>query len=180
MVEALANGASAGVTLAINVGAMLIAFIAVIALLNGFIGGIGNWFGYEGLTLQILLGYLFQPLAFLIGVPWQDADIAGQMIGMKLAVNEFVGYLEFAKYLQPDAVVQLSDKTKAIITFALCGFANFRAIAVLISGIGSMAPSRRSDIARLGLKAVIGGTLANLMSATIAGFFIGLSGATLG
>lgn len=180
VVEALANGASSGVTLAINVGAMLIAFIAVIALLNGFIGGIGSWFGYEGLTLQILLGYLFQPLAFLIGVPWQDADIAGQMIGMKLAVNEFVGYLEFAKYLQPDAAVQLSDKTKAIITFALCGFANFSAIAVLIGGIGSMAPNRRSDIARLGLKAVIGGTLANLMSATIAGFFIGLSGAALG
>lgn len=180
IVEALANGASSGVTLAINVGAMLIAFIAVIALLNGFIGGIGSWFGYEGLTLQILLGYIFQPLAFLIGVPWQDADIAGQMIGMKLAVNEFVGYLEFAKYLQPDAVVQLSDKTKAIITFALCGFANFSAIAVLIGGIGSMAPNRRSDIARFGLKAVIGGTLANLMSATIAGFFIGLSGAALG
>lgn len=180
VVEALANGASSGVSLAINVGAMLIAFIAVIALLNGIIGGIGGLFGREDLTLQILLGYIFQPLAFIIGVPWEDADIAGQMIGMKLAVNEFVGYLEFAKYLQPDAVVQLSDKTKAIITFALCGFANISSIAVLIGGIGSMAPNRRSDIARLGLKAVIGGTLANLMSATIAGFFIGLSGAALG
>lgn len=180
VVEALANGASSGVSLAINVGAMLIAFIAVIALLNGIIGGIGSLFGREDLTLQILLGYIFQPLAFIIGVPWEDADIAGQMIGMKLAVNEFVGYLEFAKYLQPDAVVQLSDKTKAIITFALCGFANISSIAVLIGGIGSMAPNRRSDIARLGLKAVIGGTLANLMSATIAGFFIGLSGAALG
>ncbi|HGO5824296.1 TPA: NupC/NupG family nucleoside CNT transporter [Mannheimia haemolytica] len=180
VVEALANGASSGVSLAINVGAMLIAFIAVIALLNGIIGGIGGLFGREDLTLQILLGYIFQPLAFIIGVPWEDADIAGQMIGMKLAVNEFVGYLEFAKYLQPDAAVQLSDKTKAIITFALCGFANISSIAVLIGGIGSMAPNRRSDIARLGLKAVIGGTLANLMSATIAGFFIGLSGAALG
>ncbi|MEG9544839.1 NupC/NupG family nucleoside CNT transporter [Mannheimia sp. HC-2023] len=180
VVEALANGASSGVSLAINVGAMLIAFIAVIALLNGIIGGIGGLFGREDLTLQIILGYIFQPLAFIIGVPWEDADIAGQMIGMKLAVNEFVGYLEFAKYLQPDSVVQLSDKTKAIITFALCGFANISSIAVLIGGIGSMAPNRRSDIARLGLKAVIGGTLANLMSATIAGFFIGLSGAALG
>lgn len=180
IVEALANGASSGVSLAINVGAMLIAFIAVIALLNGIIGGIGGLFGREDLTLQILLGYLFQPLAFIIGVPWEDADIAGQMIGMKLAVNEFVGYLEFTKYLQPDSVVQLSDKTKAIITFALCGFANISSIAVLIGGIGSMAPNRRSDIARLGFKAVIGGTLANLMSATIAGFFIGLSGAALG
>ncbi|MCW9733954.1 NupC/NupG family nucleoside CNT transporter [Avibacterium sp. 20-15] len=180
IVEALANGAASGVTLAINVGGMLIAFIASIALLNGLIGGIGGWFGYGDLTLQSLLGYLFQPIAFIIGVPWQDAEIAGQMIGMKLAVNEFVGYLEFAQYLQPDAVVQLSDKTKAIITFALCGFANFSAIAVLIGGIGSMAPTRRSDIARLGLKAVIAGTLANLMSATIAGIFIDLSGAVLG
>lgn len=179
IVEALANGAASGVTLAINVGGMLIAFIASIALLNGLIGGIGGWFGYGDLTLQSLLGYLFQPIAFIIGVPWQDAEIAGQMIGMKLAVNEFVGYLEFAQYLQPDAAIQLSDKTKAIITFALCGFANFSAIAVLIGGIGSMAPTRRSDIARLGLKAVIAGTLANLMSATIAGFFIDLSGAAL-
>ncbi|MFZ7236373.1 NupC/NupG family nucleoside CNT transporter [Avibacterium gallinarum] len=179
IVEALANGAASGVTLAINVGGMLIAFIASIALLNGLIGGISGWFGYGDLTLQSLLGYLFQPIAFIIGVPWQDAEIAGQMIGMKLAVNEFVGYLEFAQYLQPDAAVQLSDKTKAIITFALCGFANFSAIAVLIGGIGSMAPTRRSDIARLGLKAVIAGTLANLMSATIAGFFIDLSGAAL-
>ncbi|MFZ7241004.1 NupC/NupG family nucleoside CNT transporter [Avibacterium avium] len=179
IVEALANGAASGVTLAINVGGMLIAFIASIALLNGLIGGIGGWFGYGDLTLQSLLGYLFQPIAFIIGVPWQDAEIAGQMIGMKLAVNEFVGYLEFAQYLQPDAAVQLSDKTKAIITFALCGFANFSAIAVLIGGIGSMAPTRRSDIARLGLKAVIAGTLANLMSATIAGLFIDLSGAAL-
>lgn len=179
VVEALANGASSGMMLALNVGAMLIAFIAVIALLNGIIGDIGKLFGAEGLTLQILLGYLFQPLAYIIGVPWEEAGIAGQMIGMKLAVNEFVGYLEFAQYLQPDAAIQLGDKTKAIITFALCGFSNFSAIAILIGGIGSMAPNRRSDIARLGLKAVIAGTLANLMSATIAGFFIDLSGVAL-
>lgn len=179
VVEALANGASSGMMLALNVGAMLIAFIAVIALLNGIIGNIGELFGAEGLTLQILLGYLFQPLAYIIGVPWEEAGIAGQMIGMKLAVNEFVGYLEFSKYLQPDAAIQLGDKTKAIITFALCGFSNFSAIAILIGGIGSMAPNRRSDIARLGLKAVIAGTLANLMSATIAGFFIDLSGVAL-
>lgn len=179
VVEALANGASSGLMLALNVGAMLIAFIAVIALLNGLIGGVGNTFGFEGLTLQVLLGYLFKPVAYLIGVSWEEAGIAGQMIGMKLAVNEFVGYLEFAKYLQPDAAVVLTDKTKAIITFALCGFSNFSAIAILIGGIGSMAPNRRSDIARLGLKSVIAGTLANLMSATIAGFFIELSGAAL-
>ena len=158
---------------------MLVAFIAMIALINGIIGGIGGLFGIEGLTLQVLLGYVFQPLAYLIGVPWSEAGIAGQMIGMKLAVNEFVGYLEFAQYLQADAAVMLSDKTKAIITFALCGFANLSAIAILIGGIGSMAPNRRSDIARLGMKAVIAGTLANLMSATIAGLFIDLSGVAL-
>ena len=158
---------------------MLVAFIAMIALSKGIIGGIGGLFGIEGLTLQVLLGYVFQPLAYLIGVPWSEAGIAGQMIGMKLAVNEFVGYLEFAQYLQADAAVMLSDKTKAIITFALCGFANLSAIAILIGGIGSMAPNRRSDIARLGMKAVIAGTLANLMSATIAGLFIDLSGVAL-
>ena len=101
------------------------------------------------------------------------------MIVMKLAVNEFVGYLEFAKYLQPDAAVVLSEKTKAIITFALCGFANFSSIAILIGGIGGMAPNRRGDVARLGLKAVVAGTLANLMSATIAGLFIELSGVAM-
>ncbi|WP_338578042.1 NupC/NupG family nucleoside CNT transporter [Neisseria leonii] len=177
--EALANGAGAGMQLALNIGAMLIAFVAVIALLNGIVGIVGSVFGIEGLTLQMLFGYIFKPVAYLVGVPWDEAGIAGQMIGMKLAVNEFVGYLEFAKYLQPDAPVLLSDKTKAVITFALCGFANFGTIAILIGGIGGIAPNRRSDIARLGVKAVIAGTLANLMSATIAGLFIGLSGAAL-
>ena len=120
IVEALANGASAGMRLAVNVGAMLVAFIAMIALINGIIGGIGGLFGIEGLTLQVLLGYVFQPLAYLIGVPWSEAGIAGQMIGMKLAVNEFVGYLEFAQYLQADAAAMLNDKTKAIITLTFC------------------------------------------------------------
>lgn len=115
----------------------------------------------------------------MIGVPWDEAEIAGRMIGTKLAINEFVGYLEFAPYLSADAAVQLTDKTKAIITFALCGFANFSSIAILIGGLGGMAPNRRGDIARLGIKAVIAGSLANLMSATIAGLFIGLSGAAL-
>ncbi|MBF0752566.1 MULTISPECIES: NupC/NupG family nucleoside CNT transporter [Pasteurellaceae] len=179
VLEAMASGASAGMQLALNVGAMLIAFVALIALINGILGGIGGWFGYGDLTLQSIFGWIFKPLAYLIGVSWEESGIAGQMIGMKLAVNEFVGYLEFAKYLQPDSAVILSEKTKAIITFALCGFANFSSIAILIGGLGGMAPNRRSDIARLGLKAVIAGTLANLMSATIAGLFIGLSGAVL-
>ena len=179
VLEAMAGGASAGMQLALNVGAMLIAFVGLIALINGILGGVGGWFGYGDLTLQSIFGWIFKPLAYLIGVSWDESAIAGQMIGMKLAVNEFVGYLEFAKYLQPDAAVVLSEKTKAIITFALCGFANFSSIAILIGGIGGMAPSRRGDVARLGLKAVIAGTLANLMSATIAGLFIELSGVAM-
>ena len=179
VLEAMAGGASAGMQLALNVGAMLIAFVGLIALVNGILGGVGGWFGYADLTLQSIFGWIFKPLAYLIGVSWDESAIAGQMIGMKLAVNEFVGYLEFAKYLQPDTAVVLSEKTKAIITFALCGFANFSSIAILIGGIGGMAPNRRGDVARLGLKAVIAGTLANLMSATIAGLFIELSGVAM-
>ncbi|QLB43074.1 NupC/NupG family nucleoside CNT transporter [Mannheimia pernigra] len=179
ILDAAASGASSGMQLALNVGAMLIAFVALIALVNGILGGIGGWFGYETLNLGQIFGWVFKPLAWVIGVPWEESEIAGQMIGLKLAVNEFVGYLEFAKYLAPEATVQLSDKTIAIITFALCGFANFSSIAILIGGIGAMAPSRRGDIARLGIKAVIAGSLANLMSATIAGLFIGLGGAVL-
>ena len=179
VLEAMAGGASAGMQLALNVGAMLIAFVGLIALINGILGGVGGWFGYGDLTLQSIFGWIFKPLAYLIGVSWDESAIAGQMIGMKLAVNEFVGYLEFAKYLQPDTAVVLSEKTKAIITFALCGFANFSSIAILIGGIGGMAPNRRGDVARLGLKAVIAGTLANLMSATIAGLFIELSGVAM-
>ena len=179
VLEAMAGGASAGMQLALNVGAMLIAFVGLIALINGILGGVGGWFGYGDLTLQSIFGWIFKPLAYLIGVSWDESSIAGQMIGMKLAVNEFVGYLEFAKYLHPDAAVVLSEKTKAIITFALCGFANFSSIAILIGGIGGMAPNRRGDVARLGLKAVVAGTLANLMSATIAGLFIELSGVAM-
>lgn len=179
VLEAMAGGASAGMQLALNVGAMLIAFVGLIALVNGILGGVGGWFGYGDLTLQSIFGWVFKPLAYLIGVSWEESAVAGQMIGLKLAVNEFVGYLEFAKYLQPDTAVVLSEKTKAIITFALCGFANFSSIAILIGGIGGMAPNRRGDVARLGLKAVIAGTLANLMSATIAGLFIELSGVAM-
>ena len=179
VLEAMAGGASAGMQLALNVGAMLIAFVGLIALINGILSGVGGWFGYGDLTLQSIFGWIFKPLAYLIGVSWDESAIAGQMIGMKLAVNEFVGYLEFAKYLQPDTAVVLSEKTKAIITFALCGFANFSSIAILIGGIGGMAPNRRGDVARLGLKAVVAGTLANLMSATIAGLFIELSGVAM-
>lgn len=179
VLEAAASGASTGMQLALNVGAMLIAFVALIALLNGLLSSLGGLFGLPELSLGLIFGYVLKPLAWVIGVPWEDAAVAGQMIGLKLAINEFVGYLEFAPYLAPEAAVQLTDKTKAIITFALCGFANFTSIAILIGGLGGMAPNRRGDIARLGLRAVLAGSLANLMSATIAGFFIGLSGAIL-
>ncbi len=177
VLDAAAAGASSGMYLALNVGAMLIAFIALIALINGVLGGVGGWFGYESLNLGQILGWVFKPLAWAIGVPWNEAEVAGQMIGLKLAINEFVGYLEFSKYLGPEAPMVLTDKTKAIITFALCGFANFSSIAILIGGLGSMAPNRRGDVARLGIKAVIAGSLANLMSAAIAGLFIGIGGA---
>ena len=179
VLDAAAAGASSGMQLALNVGAMLIAFVALIALINGMLGGIGGWVGMPDLSLGMIFGWVFRPLAWVLGVPWGEAGVAGQMIGTKLAINEFVGYMEFAPYLTPDAPMQLADKTKAIITFALCGFANFSSIAILIGGLGGLAPNRRGDIARLGLKAVIAGSLANLLSATIAGLFIGLSGVAL-
>lgn len=180
VIDAAASGAASGMQLALNVGAMLLAFIALIALLNGILGGVGGWFNYPQLSMELILGWLFSPVAFLIGVPWDEATIAGSFIGQKLIVNEFVAYMNFSEYLKADdAVVAaglqvLSDHTKAIISFALCGFANLSSIAILIGGLGSMAPSRRQDIARFGLKAVIAGTLSNLMSASIAGFFLAL------
>lgn len=180
VLDAAASGAASGMQLALNVGAMLLAFVALIALLNGILSGIGGWFDFPQLTLELILGYLFSPIAFLIGVPWEEAMVAGSFIGQKLIVNEFVAYLNFGAYLKPDVEVAaagmqvLSDHTKAIISFALCGFANLSSIAILIGGLGSMAPNRRHDIASLGIKAVIAGTLSNLMSASIAGVFLAL------
>lgn len=175
VIDAAAAGASSGMQLALNVGAMLLAFIGLIALINGMLGGIGGWFGMPELTLELILGYVFSPLAFLIGVPWEEATIAGSFIGQKLVVNEFVAYLNFAPYLAEGAAVTLSTKTEAIISFALCGFANLSSVAILLGGLGGLAPSRRHDIARFGMKAVAAGTLSNLMSATIAGLFISLA-----
>ncbi|GKW08113.1 NupC/NupG family nucleoside CNT transporter [Pectobacterium aroidearum] len=180
VIDAAASGAASGMQLALNVGAMLLAFVALIALLNGILGGIGGWFDYPQLSLQLILGWVFSPVAFLIGVPWHEATVAGSFIGQKLIVNEFVAYMNFSEYLKADDVVAaaglqvLSDHTKAVISFALCGFANLSSIAILIGGLGSMAPTRRQDIARFGLKAVAAGTLSNLMSACIAGFFLAL------
>ena len=174
VIDAAATGASSGLKLALNVGAMLLAFVGLIALLNGIFGGIGGWFGFPELTLELILGYVFAPLAFLIGVPWSEAFVAGSFIGQKLVVNEFVAYLDFAPYLTDAAPMLLSEKTKAIVSFALCGFANLSSIAILLGGLGSLAPSRRKDIARMGLQAVLAATLSNLMSATIAGLFLSL------
>ncbi|WP_413283853.1 NupC/NupG family nucleoside CNT transporter [Vibrio sp. MA40-2] len=181
VIDAAAGGASSGLQLALNVGAMLIAFIGLIALINGMLGGIGNWFGYESLSLELILGWVFSPLAFLIGVPWEEATLAGSFIGQKTIVNEFVAYLNFVPYVGENAQVVaatgqvMSEKTTAIISFALCGFANLSSIAILLGGLGGIAPGRRHDIARMGVKAVCAGTLSNLMAATIAGFCISLA-----
>ncbi len=262
VLDAAAAGASSGMHLALNVGAMLLAFVGLIAMLNGIIGGVTSVFGYGDaglqaafdslqtvaatpelnvalntalqslatnanvaladlsivdvdrqlvisqfsqlatdtpeladtanavvtaagmkITLELILGYIFMPLAFLIGVPWNEAFIAGSFIGQKIVLNEFVAYLKFTPYLKDVAegglLVEatgevMSDRTKAIISFALCGFANLSSIAILLGGLGAMAPTRRHDLAKLGLRAVIAGSLANLMSATLAGLFLAI------
>ncbi|KFZ36981.1 hypothetical protein HR45_13115 [Shewanella mangrovi] len=263
VLDAAASGASSGMQLALNVGAMLLAFIALIALINAIIGSVGLMFGYgdsevqqafaalqsaaalspelksafdgslaqlatqanvtlanlsiadidrqlvvdqfsklanvpqladaanslvvaasDKISLEMILGYIFMPLAWLIGVPWKEAMLAGSFIGQKIIVNEFVAYSNFAPYLKDvvdggklvaETGMVMSDKTKAIISFALCGFANLSSIAILLGGLGAMAPNRRHDLARLGMRAVIAGSLANLMSATIAGLFVSIA-----
>jgi CNT family concentrative nucleoside transporter len=167
--DAAASGAASGMTLALNVGAMLLAFIALIAMFNGLVGWTGGLLGYENVTFEGIMGYILQPLAWAIGVPWEEAQIAGSFIGQKMVVNEFVAYLNYL-----DVRSELSESTQAIVTFALCGFANLSSIAILMGGIGAMAPTRRKEIAQLGLKAVIAATLSNLMSAALAGFYLAL------
>lgn len=174
VIDAAASGASSGLKLALNVGAMLLAFVGLISLLNGIFGGLGSVFGYDELTLELILGYIFSPLAFIIGVPWEESTTIGSFIGQKLVVNEFVAYLNFVPYLAEDSPMMLSEKSKAIVSFALCGFANLSSIAILLGGLGGIAPSRRGEIASFGLLAVAAGTLSNLMSATIAGLFLSL------
>ncbi|WP_226682293.1 NupC/NupG family nucleoside CNT transporter [Sutcliffiella horikoshii] len=167
VIDAAARGASDGLKLALNVGAMLLAFIALIALINGILGGIGGWFGAENFSLDFILGYLFAPLAFVIGIPWSEAVAAGNLIGQKLVLNEFVAYSTFSAQID-----MFSEKSVAVIAFALCGFANLSSLAILLGGLGNLAPSRRPDIARLGFRAIIAGTLSNLLSAAIAGMFL--------
>lgn len=173
VIDAAAAGASNGLMLAVNVGAMLIAFIALIALINGSIQGLGTIFGFEGITLESILGWIFAPLAYLIGIPWDQAGQAGSLIGQKIILNEFVAYVALMGDMANSA---FDDKSLAIITFALCGFANLSSIAILLGGLGTLVPSRRHEIARFGVKALLAGTLSNLMSATIAGIMIGFAG----
>ncbi len=170
VIEAAAGGAAQGLQLALNVGAMLLAFIALIALLNAGIGWVGGFLGRPDLSLQVLLGWVLSPLAWLMGVPWGDAGTVGSLIGVKTAVNEFVAYLQLAGQLQAGA--PMSPRAAIIATYALLGFANFSSIAIQIGGIGGLAPERRGELSRLGLRAMIGGNLAAFMSASLAGMIL--------
>ena len=168
--DAAAAGAANGLALAVNIGAMLLAFVGLIALLNGLLGGLGGLVGWEWLSLEFLLGNLFRPMAFLLGIPWDEAAVAGNLIGQKLVLNEFVA---FGSFYEDKAL--LGEHSQAVVSFALCGFANFSSIAIMIGGLGTIAPERRPLIAQLGLRAVLGGFLANLLSAAIASFFLSLA-----
>src|SRR5687768_16636914 len=168
IIMAAAQGAQTGVKLAVAVGAMVLAFVALVALANGLLGGIGGWVGIEGLTFQRLVGYIFAPIMFLIGVPWTEAGVAGGLFGTKLVLNEFVAFIDLGA-MQAGAI---SERTRAIVTFALCGFANFSSIAIQMAVTGGLAPNQRPVIARLGIRALIAGSLANLMSAALAGLLI--------
>ena len=164
VIDALGRGAMAGAKIAVTVGALLIAFIAAIAMANGILSTIGGWFGYDGLTFERVVGWIVAPLAWLIGVPWSEAVQAGSYIGQKTVLNEFVAYAEFGPQ-----VGSLEPVTVVIVTFALAGFANFASIAIQIGALGSLLPERRAVIAQLGLRALLAGSLANLANAAIAG-----------
>lgn len=173
VIEAVASGAMTGLKIAVGVATVVMTFVAIIALINGIIGGIGGWFGYGNITLEGIFGWILAPLAWIMGVDWADASLAGSLIGQKLAINEFVAYLNLSPYLQPGSTLDV--KTTAIISFALCGFANFGSIGVVVGAFSAISPQRAPEIAQLGMRALAAATLSNLMSATIAGFFIGLA-----
>ena len=170
IIMAAAQGAQTGVKLAVAVGAMVLAFVALVALANGILGGIGGWFGQPDLSFQSIVGTLFSPVMFLIGVPWSEAGVAGGLFGTKIVLNEFVAFIDLGNAAGPAAA--LSDRSRAIITFALCGFANFSSIAIQMAVTGNLAPNQRPMIAKLGLRALLAGSLANLMSAALAGLMI--------
>ncbi len=167
VILAAAVGSADGVRLAVNIGAMLVSFIALIALFNGLIGGLAGLVGIEDLTLQKILGWIFAPLMYLLSIPWAEAQAAGALFGEKLILNEFVAYSHLNEYL-----AGMSERTKAIVTFSLCGFANLSSIAILLGGLGSLVPEKKELIARFGLKAVAAGSLSNLMSAALAGLLL--------
>lgn len=169
VLDAAAGGAAMGMQQVLNVAALLIAFVGLIALVNGLIGGVGAWFGFDDLTLQAMLGILLAPLAWLMGVPWSEATTAASFIGQKMVINEFVAYVDFLKVAD-----ELSEKTQVIISFALCGFANIGSLAMVIGGLSALAPERRKDLGEIGAKALIAAALANLMSGTIAGLLFSL------
>jgi CNT family concentrative nucleoside transporter len=166
LILAAASGTTDGLRLAANIGAMLIAFVALIALFNGIVGWVAGWFGYE-LSLQMILGWLFAPLMYLLSVPWAEAQAAGALFGEKLILNEFVAFSHLNDYL-----AGMSSRTYAVVTFSLCGFANLSSIAILLGGLGVLVPEKRDLIGQLGLKAVLAGSLSNLMSAALAGLLL--------
>jgi CNT family concentrative nucleoside transporter len=167
VIDAAARGAGDGMKLALNVGAMLLAFIALIYMFNGIVGWAAELVGFEGITLERILGWLLAPVAWIMGVPWSDAQKIGSLLGIKTVLNEFVAYLQLAR----DASELHHQRSMVIASYALCGFANFGSIAIQIGGIAGIAPSRRSDLARIGLKAMVGGTLAAFMTACVVGMF---------
>jgi CNT family concentrative nucleoside transporter len=169
VIDAAAGGAAQGLQLALNVGAMLLAFVALIALGNYVVGAAGNLVGVESLTIERILGWLFAPLAWLMGVPWADAGVVGSLVGVKTVLTEFIAYLQLAGVLDGG---ELSARGAVIATYALLGFANLPSIAIQIGGIGGIAPERRGDLSRLGLRAMIGGNLAAFMSASLAGMLV--------
>ena len=169
IIEAAAQGTQTGVKLAVAVGAMVMVFVALVALANGILGGIGGWFGYPDISFQQVLGYVFAPIMYLIGIPdWQQAQVAGGLFGTKIVLNEFVAFINLGAM----EASELTERSRAIVTFALCGFANFSSIAIQMAVTGGLDPSQRPVIARLGLKALAAGSLANLMSAALAGLFL--------
>jgi CNT family concentrative nucleoside transporter len=170
VIEAAAQGAQTGVKLAVAVGAMVLAFVALVALANGLLGWAGGLFGYPQLSFQGVLGAVFAPVMFLLGIPWSEAQVAGGLFGTKVVLNEFVAFIDLGAL----EAGTLSDRTRAIVTFALCGFANFSSIAIQMAVTGGLAPNQRPVIAKLGLKALAAGSLANLMSAALAGLFLSL------
>ena len=169
IIMAAAQGAQTGVKLAVAVGAMVLAFVALVALANGILSGIGGWFGLPELSFQQIVGYVFAPIMFLLGVPWHEAIQAGGLFGTKVVLNEFVAFIDLG------ALKDLSAPTVGIVTFALCGFANFSSIAIQMAVTGSLAPNQRPMIAKLGVKALAAGSLSNLMSAALAGLFLSLT-----